>query len=239
MVIEIYFNHKSTIWFHMNNSQIPFSRVNRSMSEAERYYSRLSRAYDWLAASEKKFINRGLELLNPLEGEKILEIGFGTGFAQENIIQAVGAGLSAGLDLSIGMGNAAKRNLSKAGLTERMALVQSDTLPIPFLRGSFDGIFSSFTLELFDSPEIPEVLKECRRVLKVGGRLVIVSLSKDDPLPLMGRIYERLHNRYPLLLDCRPIPARELLENAGFEIQEVVKTSMWGLPVIILDARNI
>jgi demethylmenaquinone methyltransferase/2-methoxy-6-polyprenyl-1,4-benzoquinol methylase len=209
------------------------------MSEAERYYSRLSQVYDWLAASEKKFIDLGLELLNPLEGEKILEIGYGTGFAQENIIQAVGAGLSAGLDLSIGMGNAAKRNLSRTGLAERMALVQSDTLPIPFPRGSFDGIFSSFTLELFDSPEIPKVLKECRRVLNGAGRLVIVSLSKDDPLPLIGRIYETLHNRYPMLLDCRPIPARELLEKAGFEIQEVIKTSMWGLPVIILDARNI
>jgi len=223
----------------MNNSQIPFSRVNRSMSEAERYYSRLSQVYDWLAASEKKFIDLGLELLNPLEGEKILEIGYGTGFAQENIIRAVGAGLSAGLDLSIGMGNAAKRNLSRTGLAERMALVQSDTLPIPFPRESFDGIFSSFTLELFDSPEIPKVLKECRRVLNGAGRLVIVSLSKDDPLPLIGRIYETLHNRYPLLLDCRPIPAQELLEKAGFEIQEVIKPSMWGLPVIILDARNI
>ncbi len=223
----------------MNKSQIPFSRVNRSMSEAERYYSRLSRAYDWLAASEKKFINRGLELLNPLEGEKILEIGFGTGFAQENIIRAIRAGLSAGLDLSAGMGNVARRNLSKAGIAERMALVLSDTLPIPFQRESFDGIFSSFTLELFDSPDIPEVLKECRRVLKGGGRLIIVSLSKDDPLPLMGKVYEKLHTLYPRLLDCRPIPTRELLEKAGFEIQDLIKTSMWGLPVIILDARNI
>ena len=223
----------------MNNSQIPFSRVNRSMSEAERYYSRLSRVYDWLAASEKKFINQGLELLNPLRGEKILEIGYGTGFAQENIIRAVGAGLSAGLDLSAGMGNTAKRKLLKAGFAERMALVQSDTLPIPFPIESFDGIFSSFTLELFNTPEIPKVLKECRRVLKGGGRLVIVSLSKDDPLPLIGRIYETLHNRYPMLLDCRPIPARELLEKAGFQIRDVIKTSMWGLPVIILDARVI
>ena len=209
------------------------------MSEAERYYSRLSRVYDWLAASEKKFIDQGLELLNPLEGEKILEIGFGTGYAQEKIIRAVGAGLSAGIDLSAGMGFSAKRNLSKAGLADGMALVLSNTLPIPFPRGSFEGIFSSFTLELFDSPEIPEVLKECRRVLEVGGRLIIVSLSKDDPLPLAGKIYEKLHNRYPRLLDCRPIPARELLEKAGFEIQKVIKTSMWGLPVTILDARNI
>jgi demethylmenaquinone methyltransferase/2-methoxy-6-polyprenyl-1,4-benzoquinol methylase len=199
----------------------------------------LSRIYDWLAASEKKFINQGLDLLNPLEGDKILEIGFGTGFAQENIIRAVGAGLSAGLDLSIGMGIVAKRNLSRAGLAEQMILVLSDTLPIPFPRRSFDGIFSSFTLELFDSPEIPEVLKECRRVLKVGGRLVIVSLSKDDPLPLMGRIYEKFHINYPRLLDCRPIPAKELLEKAGFEIRDAIKTNMWGLPVIILDARNI
>ena len=222
----------------MTNSQIPFSRVNRSLAEAESYYSSLSRVYDWLASSEKKFVDQGLGLLNPLPGEKILEIGFGTGFAQQKIISAVGAGLSVGMDLSEGMGNAAAKKLSKAGLAERMALVINDTIPIPFSRGSFDGIFTSFTLELFDSPEIPVVLSECQRVLKSDGRLLVVSLSKDTTLPLMGRIYEKLHDHYPKLLDCRPIPVIQLVDKAGFEIKESIETSLWGLPVTILDARK-
>ena len=53
-----------------------FSRVNRPVQAAESYYSRLSRVYDLLASSEKRFIRQGLDLLDPHPGEMILKIGF-------------------------------------------------------------------------------------------------------------------------------------------------------------------
>jgi len=222
----------------MEPSGIQFTRVDRPWSEARDYYSRLSKIYDWLASSEKRFVKMGLELLNPRPGEKILEIGFGTGFAQGYIIQAVRAGLSVGLDLASGMAKVCRKNLARSGLENLPALVISNSLPIPFQGDVFDGVFTSFTLELFDTPHLAEVLGECLRVLKPGGRLVAVSLSKDQPLPIMGRLYEGLHNRYSRLLDCRPIPVRQLVQRAGFEISQSIPTSMWGLPVMILDARK-
>lgn len=211
---------------------LEFSRVNRPVLAAEGYYSNLSRIYDLLASSEKRFLRLGLALLNPHPGEKILEIGFGTGYAQQYIAQSIKNGLSAGLDLSIGMGRVAQKRLSRAGLLGQTSLVRSDTLPIPFQDGVFDGIFTSFTLELFDSPLIPEVLGEISRVLKPSGRLVVVSLSKDQQLGLVGRIYESFHDRFPKWADCRPIPARHLIEEGGFEIQESYEYKMWGIPVI-------
>lgn len=213
-----------------------FSRVNRPIQTAESYYSSLSRIYDLLASSEKKFIRLGLALLYPLPGERILEIGFGTGYAQKYIARAVESGSSVGLDLSSGMAQIAQKRLSRLGILDQVGLVQSDTMPIPIQEGHFDGIFTSFTLELFDSPHIPEVLGECRRVLKPGGRLVIVSLSKDRPLGLMGRMYESFHDRFPKLADCRPIPVRRLVEEAGFKIRESYEYKMWGIPVIIVSA---
>ena len=64
----------------MKSAEIEFSRVKRPLQEAEEYYSRLSKVYDWLAASEKRFIRQGLDILNPQPEEYILEIGFGTGY---------------------------------------------------------------------------------------------------------------------------------------------------------------
>jgi len=220
----------------MNNPQLSYTRVKRPENAAERYYSSLSQIYDLLAASEKKFIRQGIELLNPQKGEKILEIGFGTGFAQLIIGQAVEDGLSAGLDLSVGMGKKAQKTIIKAGLVKRIGLIRSNTLPIPFSNGIFDGVFSSFTLELFDTPLIPAVLYECRRVLKPGGRLVLVCLSKDQPLPWIGRLYERLHTRYPKWVDCRPIPVQSIVSEAIFRISLAQEATMWGLPVSILLA---
>ena len=213
-----------------------FSRVYRPVQAAESYYSRMSGIYDGLASSEKRFIRRGLDLLDPQPEECILEIGFGTGYAQQRIAQRVKDGFSAGLDLSMDMGRVAQKKLARAGLLDQVELVQSDTLPIPFQENVFDGIFSSFTLELFDSPLIPAVLNDCRRVLKPGGRLVIVSLSKDRPLGLMGSLYELFHNKFPKLADCRPIPVKHLLEENGFSIQDFYSYKMWGIPVGIVLA---
>lgn len=214
-----------------------FTRVDRSISSASSYYTALAPWYDFLASSEKKYIKKGLDLLDPQPGERILEIGFGTGYAQLRIADAVRDGFSLGLDLSLGMASIAHKKLLQSGGAGHTGLVCSDSLPIPVGDNTMDGIFSSFTLELFDSPQIPNLLSECRRVLKPGGRLVAVSLSKDQPLPWMGRLYETLHSRYPRLLDCRPIPLKDLLERGQFEIQSSRIEMMWGLPVIIVLAQ--
>ena len=210
-----------------------FSRVNRPVEEAGDFYSRLAPWYDLLASSEKKFIRRGLELLDPKPGEWILEIGFGTGYAQERIIPALEDGFSAGVDLSSGMALQAQRSLRQAGLIDRTGLTISDSLPLPFLSNAFDRIFSSFTLELFDTPLIPKLLAECFRVLKPEGRLVLVCLSKDQPLGIMGRLYEAFHNRFPGLADCRPIPVCRLLEENGYNLNEFEQDNIWGIPVVL------
>ncbi len=220
----------------MSPNEISYTSVNRSEADAEKYYSRLSSFYDLLAASEKKYINRGLELLKPLSGETILEIGFGTGHAQLIIGKAVKTGLSAGVDLSEGMCQTALKKAAKAGHSARVSLIRNNSLPLPFSDGVIDGVFSSFTLELFDTPQIPEVLQEFKRVLKPGGRLVVVSLSKDQPLPWMGRLYECLHTNYPRMFDCRPIPVKSIISEGGFETIQAQEFSMWGIPVSIVKA---
>jgi len=212
------------------------SRVIRSKEAARANYNRMSRWYDLFAGSEKRFAEIGLRRLNAKAGERALEIGCGSGHSLEALARAVGeSGEVYGLDISEGMLQVAHARLARAGLAERVDLRRGDAASLPFETGSCDVLFMSFTLELFDTPEIPIVLSECRRVLRPGGRMGVVALAKEESLAV--RLYEWFHARLPNLVDCRPIQARQTIAAAGFNILNSAVESMWGLAVEIVTAQ--
>ena len=172
----------------MAHSEI--SRVTRSKAQARTAYDRISRWYDWLAASsERPLAEIGLHNLNPRDGETVLEIGCGTGHAILAIASAVGvSGRVHGVDLSHGMLSIAMRKILHAIPSARVVLEQGDGIHLPFAIKSFDAIFLSFALELFDTPEIPLVLSECRRVLKPSGRICVVAMARDEKENLPQRM---------------------------------------------------
>jgi ubiquinone/menaquinone biosynthesis C-methylase UbiE len=212
------------------------SRVVRSKEEAKTSYNRMSRYYDMVAgSSEKKYRDIGLEKLDAQPGEHILEIGYGTGHCVQALATAVTeSGKVCGIDLSEGMHTIAQERIDKAGLSANVDLRVGDALALPFPPESFDGVFMSFTLELFDTPEIPQLLAQCHTVLRSTGRIVIVSLIKKPGKAVS--IYEWFHEKMPTAVDCRPIYAQEDLKSADFTIQDVSALSMWGLPVEIILA---
>jgi ubiquinone/menaquinone biosynthesis C-methylase UbiE len=213
-------------------------RITRSKAEAQRFYDRISRWYDLLAgSSERKYKQLCLRQLAVVPGEQVLEIGTGTGECALAMARSVGeTGKVYGVDLSPGMLAVAGRKLKAAGLGERVQLECADAIRLPYAPESFDVLFCSFTLELFDTPEIPRVLEECRRVLRPGGRLCITSLDKTARPGWMSRLYVAFHRRFPNIADCRPIPVAALIRAAGFEIREAQDLSMWGLPVAVVLA---
>lgn len=192
-------------------------------------YDRLSGWYDFIAASENPYKDRALDLLELCPGERLLEIGSGTGRTLARAAGRLGAtGLAAGIDLSPGMVAAARKKLA------RPALVNGDAAALPYQTGCFDAIFCAFTLELFSIDEIPIVLAECRRVLRSGGRMALVALSRPARPGLPVHVYEWFHQKYPGVVDCRPIPAARMLEANGFRVQSAEQPKMWGLPLEIL-----
>ena len=206
------------------------SRVSRKQTRQN--YDRLSRWYDLFAGSEKKFTDIGLQLLGAKAGEKILEIGFGTGHSLLTLSQQVEkAGLVAGVELSAGMLDMARRRIHTQDPERNAEMIQGDGTLLPFVRDSFDGVFLSFTLELFSDEDMETVLGECQRVLKTDGRLGVVSMAKRDVLAC--RLYEWGHARWPAVLDCRPIELKNHLEAGGFRVQALKVETMWGLPVEI------
>jgi demethylmenaquinone methyltransferase/2-methoxy-6-polyprenyl-1,4-benzoquinol methylase len=215
-------------------------RVYRTREQARRSYDRISRWYDLVEGSwEKKLRIAGLVQLAAAPGERILEPGFGTGHSLQAIAAAVGEnGRVFGIDLSPEMLRIAQSRLSEAGFASRAELTNGDASALPYEDGVMDAVFMSFTLELFDTPEIPDVLGECKRVLRPGGRICIVALSREGPPRVMKRMYEWGHRRYPALLDCRPIYAGHALEASGFKVQSSNLKSFWGLPVETVLARK-
>ena len=156
-------------------------RVFQSKSETKAFYDKISHVYDLLAEHSEGPVRRaGLEKLDARPGEKVLEIGFGTGHSLVSLAQSVGStGKVFGLDLSERMLDVARDNLHKAGLADRVELTCGDAAQLPYPPDSLDAIFMSFTLELFDTPDIPKVLAECQRVLWPGGRIMVVAVSKE------------------------------------------------------------
>ena len=216
------------------------SRVNRSKEAARFSYNQMSRWYDLISGvSERKFCDEGLQMLKAKNGETTLEIGFGTGHSLLELASSVGgSGHIHGIDLSEGMLAIARSRIEQAGLLKMVDLCCGDATVLPYSAVNFDAIFSSFTLELFDTPEIPLVLKECWRVLKPQGRICIVSLSKYGKQNAMIQLYEWAHKKFPNIIDCRPIFVQQALMTARFEIKQTAIRSMWGLPVeIVLGAK--
>lgn len=206
--------------------------VPRSKQEAKQLYDRISRFYDYLTgAFERKYAEMALERLSVQEGETVLEIGFGTGHCLKRIAQSVGqTGKAYGIDISSGMLKVTRRRLERARLINRVELYCGDAANLPYDDNAFDAVFMSFTLELFDTPEIPKVLQEIKRVLKPGGRLGVVSMSREDGASILLRLYEWAHKKWPRYIDCRPIYVEESLIDEGYKIQGKEKIRLIGLP---------
>jgi len=224
-----------------NESEAPqVLPVSRTKEEAQHFYDRISKAYDcFTRAFERKHAERTLECLSINEGEVVLEIGFGSGHCLKRIVQSVGeTGEACGIDISAGMLEVTKRRLRKSQLIDRVGLCHGDAAKLPYSDNAFDAVFMSFTLELFDTPEISKVLEEIKRILRPTGRLGIASMSRETGKSAPLRLYEWAHRKWPRYVDCRPIYLEESLIDAGYRIRSKEMTRMAGLPIVIIVAAK-
>jgi ubiquinone/menaquinone biosynthesis C-methylase UbiE len=209
-------------------------------------YDQLSRWYDLLAGSSERALREtGICELAVQPGERVLEIGCGTGAALVELARAAGpAGLAVGVDLSLGMCRESRRKLANGPRdTQHVfrdacsvevrypSVLCGDGALLPFIDGAFDAAFMSFALELFDEGDMRSVLAECRRVLRSGGRLCVVAMAEPMRPTPMTRLYAWAHGRFPAYVDCRPIAVSQILALSGFSVEQLARHSLWGLPV--------
>ena len=203
--------------------------VPRTKEEANQAYDRISRCYDYTTgAFGRKYAKMALEHLSIVEGEILLEVGFGTGHCLKRIAECVGQTEKVyGIDISSGMIEITKKRLEKAGLVNRVELFRGDAAFLPFDDNTFDAVFMSFVLEVFDTPEIPRALEQVKKVLKPGGRRGVASMSKENGESIFLRLYEWIHNKWPKYVGSRLIYAEQALIDTGYQIKSKEKAKLF------------
>ena len=125
-------------------------RVAQSKTQTKAFYNRIAKFYDLLAErSEQSVREIGLQMLAATAGEKVLEIGFGTGHCLAELAKWVGAtGKVYGIDISENMLALAHDLVQAEDLADRVELRNGHAEHLPYNAGSMDAVFMSFTLEL-------------------------------------------------------------------------------------------
>jgi len=125
------------------------------------------------------------EILDPARPQRILDVACGTGDFSIAIARKMHPDSHVtGLDLSPGMLAVMERKLEKAGLQNRIDTREGDCEQLPWPEASFDRVTIAFGIRNFENRA--RALHEILRVLKPGGRLVILELSVPSHPLLRG-----------------------------------------------------
>lgn len=125
---------------------------------------------------------------------RVLDLGCGTGDLAIDMARKAEAGAEiSGLDFSAPMLRIARQKARRSGVGDRIKFVQGEATKMPFPDGYFDcvGIAFAFRNLTYHNPLREPHLAEVRRVLKSGGRYVIVETSQPD-----NRVIKALYHIY-------------------------------------------
>jgi len=111
--------------------------------------------------------------LKYIQGPSVLDIACGTGDFSIQI--ALSDKKVTGVDISEGMLKVMREKVAKAGLEDKISCQIGDCAALPFAEGSFDSVTVAFGVRNFEDREA--CLKEIRRVLKPGGKFVMLELG--------------------------------------------------------------
>ena len=140
---------------------------------------------------------KAIKLLQKIKPQLILDVATGTGdFAIESI-QILNPNKIIGVDISQGMLNVAKEKIEKKGLQNQFEVQIGDSENLQFASESFDAVTVAFGVRNFENLE--KGLAEIHRVLKPGGKAIILELSNPTAFPIKQLYSFYFHKFIPAL----------------------------------------
>jgi demethylmenaquinone methyltransferase/2-methoxy-6-polyprenyl-1,4-benzoquinol methylase len=128
-----------------------------------------------------------LDWLAPRPGQRLLDVAGGTGDVAFRFLDRAKGAHAVVCDLTEGMLEAGRARAEAEARTEALDWVVGDAMALPFEDGSFDAYTISFGIR--NVTRIGDALSEAYRVLRPGGRLMVLEFSQV-PNPLMRRAYD-------------------------------------------------
>ncbi|MDW7674390.1 MAG: demethylmenaquinone methyltransferase [Bacillota bacterium] len=203
---------------------------------------------------DKSWRRFAVKRAEPKAGGNCLDICCGTGMITMELAKVVGNdGKVTGLDFSENMLKVAQSNIEEFPLKDSITLIQGNAMELPFPDNSFDCVTVGWGLR--NVPDIYQVVKEMRRVIIPGGKVVSLDMAKptapvfkqgywlyfDKLVPLMGKIWAGKKSAYDYLHNSSvEFPAQAELAQifAKVGLQETRYHNLLGGVVAVVEGRK-
>lgn len=180
----------------MSKSQVtPYNEADQDKKgQVTRMFDKIAPYYDFLnrllsAGIDTIWRKKAMAKLSSIQPKTILDIATGTAdLALEAVRQYDGVQV-VGLDISVEMLEIGRKKVAKKKLNDQIELVTGDSENLQFEDNKFDGVTAAFGVRNFGN--LKAGLKEMYRVLRPGGKLVILEFSRPKVFPI-----KQLYNSY-------------------------------------------
>lgn len=175
-----------------------------------------------------------MDWLAPRAGQRLLDVAGGTGDISFRFLNRADQTNAVVLDMTESMLVEGRQRAEAGNMAERLDWVVGDAMALPFEDNSFDRYTISFGIR--NVTRIPDALKEAYRVLKPGGRLMVLEFSQlpnagmqklydlysFNVIPRMGKLIADDYDSYQYLVESiRKFPDQEtfkgMIQEAGFD----------------------
>jgi ubiquinone/menaquinone biosynthesis C-methylase UbiE len=218
--------------------------VSLSRTEVKAFYDRFGKKLDTQALYEDRAIDALVAHARFADARSVFELGCGTGrFAARLLSECLPSGATyAGTDLSTTMVGLARERL--AGFAQRARVTQSDgTVSLPLGAHSVDRVIATYVLELLSQTDATDFLNEAHRVLDVGGRICLVSLTTGTTIfsRIVSTAWSSVYRLRPSLVGgCRPVSILRCIDLRQWDVEHRSTVVVFGVPseVLVAAARE-